>query len=543
MDNIKKIYSSNQKIVLYIGLLLFSLWAIFIRFYRITEVGLEGDDVFWYWDKVNHWVNGDYVLGAGYRPAVHATYLLAMKIFGINDYAIKVMNSLLNLSSGVLIYFCAMATIKNRFISILTSFIYLSLPFVIEESRQELSHIASTFYYLLSYQFFTKYYFLNYAQKNIYKYFYLSLSGIFLGIASHVHPDLATLGLPYFLFIIYIIFLETKGSEKFNENFKKRVIRETSLFSFSYFFTYIFSISSFGIISVYKSLFSSFKLQNNQLVQKSLIERMARYLYGTEAYIRGSFSRFGSILLAISIVNIFYIKIKKIKLNPIVYLPLFLSFFHIFTCLFTVQRRYILRLLHPSTPFLILCMLFGLNFLLENFNIKRSKLFLVITSVVLLYSSHFHLYNSELYTTKIYKSVYSQTSALVSSDKKILITPSLFHWYRKGFKSDLYFGKNAVYLSQYRHGVWKFEKSVEENFKKIILTNKIKYILIAKNDRNIRKKLVGHHDAGMFFKSIYNLSQQEYSLAKEYKILKVTLEKLKAIKIKTHEKFDVFQLP
>ena len=521
---------------------MFISWAVFVRFYNITQIGLEGDDVFWYWKMAQRWCLGNLELTAGYRPITNWTYSIGMSLFGINDYAIKILNSIINLGTGILIYLCAYKTIRNRFISLLSSIVYLSLPFVIIESRSELTHILSTFYYLLSYLFFIQYIFIKKTDDSFYKYLYLSLSGFFLGMTAHVHPDLATLGLPYVIFISIVIFYEERGQSNFKQNFKNKLFLEVLVFTLSYLSVFFIILIKFGLISSIRKLLGGIGHQHSNILTRSNLTSFSRYFVGIYEYISHSISPTGSLLFIFSIFSAVYFKIKKIKKPIIIYLPMILVIFHLLTCVFVVQRKFIFRLAHPSVPFILISILYWISSLIKLHQIKFEKTILMIIALIIMFFSGVTIYDSNNYKIKIYRNVYNILGSKVNKNNRLLVTPSLFHWYREGFKSPVYFNKNAVYLSQYRHRNWKFKKNILENFKHLINVNNIRYILIAKNDKNVRKTLYGHPDAKSFLRNMYGISTSSYSLKWEYKELKNIVSSLNAELVTSSNAFDIYKL-
>lgn len=533
--------AKNQKKAIIFLMVIFVSWAIAVRFYNITAVGIEGDDVFWYWETAKDWALGNKTVSFGYRPATSYTYSLAMKIFGINDYSLKVSNSLINLLSGMLIFYCSLLTYKDKMISILSSIIYLSLPFVIQESRTELSHILSTFYFLISYLFFCLYFQIR-RLDCFKKYLFLSLSGQFLGITAHVHPDLATQGLPFVLFIMVVLFKKLRGQKDFEKNYQTTLLKEISIFSVSYLTIFIFFIAQFGLVNVIKNLSQGFSHQQTNQLSRSAFENFSRYFYGTYRYIEGSISTSGAYLFLASILISIFLIIKKQKKSIIVYLPIFLVLFHLSTCVFIVQRKFILRLAHPTVPFMIMTILFWISSLMIFYKVIIRKYLLVAIAMFILLANGFTIFEKSNYIPTIYRQVHNQLGKNVTRESKILITPSLFHWYREGFKSSAYFGKNAIYLSQYRHGKWRFDNDSITNFKKLIKLNEIKYFLVVKKDKNVRKKLVYHGDTKAFFRSMYDISVEDYSLDWEYKQLKKITNSINSKIISTNEKFDIYEI-
>jgi hypothetical protein len=530
-----------RKKIIYSGLLLFACWAIFVRFYKIAAVGLEGDDVFWYWEMARDWAVNKWAITLHYRPVSHLTYSFGMNLFGVNDYSIKIVNSILNLVSGVLIYIAAVETTKNKTISVLSSLVYLSLPFVIEESRSELTHVMSTFYYLISYCCFTQYYKLRQHFESAKKSIYLSLSGFFLGLSAHVHPDLATLGLPFVIFIGTVVFFTIRGKGRFEERFKNDLIKDVLIFSFSYFFVFMIFFVKFGFFTVIKNITHGIGHQQAEL-NRTLGQKIFHYFHGFDLYLKGSISWLGANLFYFSILSSIYLKIKKEKKSLLKYLPFILICFHLLTCLLIVQRKYIVRLAHPTIPLVLMATFYWIWELLDFHKVKYKEWIVCLLASLVLIISQANIFKPRLYETKIYRQVHNVLKDKVSSENKLLVTPSLFHWYRKGFQSPVYFSNNAVYLSEYYHGVWKFQDSIIENFKKLIDLRKVGYILITKKDKNVRRTLTGHHDAKMFFKSIYGVGPENYSLKWEYDQLKKIVMALNGKLIETNEKFDIFKL-
>src|SRR5690606_33480576 len=81
-------------------LLGFATWA---RFYRLSEVGVAGADVFFYWQTAFNWMNGNFELTEHFRPFIYWIHSSLFKITGPNDWIVRYFNSISNLLVGVLV--------------------------------------------------------------------------------------------------------------------------------------------------------------------------------------------------------------------------------------------------------------------------------------------------------------------------------------------------------------------------------------------------------------------------------------------------------
>jgi len=208
--------------------ILFTLGFVF-HFYRFWEWGTSGDDQIMYQKIALEWLNSNFLLTYPegriqfFRPVLYCMMALSFAVFGVNLWALKLMN-LIIVTSVVIIMWSAGKRLKlnSNFVP-LTPLLILYHPMIIDQSRRELAHLPSLFFIS-----FSLYFFIVFSEYN--KIIYLALAGIFLQLAAGTHADLALL-LPGFLLVLILQdFKLTCSHWQFNRKF----ILHASVFAISF---------------------------------------------------------------------------------------------------------------------------------------------------------------------------------------------------------------------------------------------------------------------------------------------------------------------
>lgn len=226
-----------------------------LRLANITTIGIDGVDTFQYTRIAERWSEGDYVFkteGMGtkttfYRPVAYCLYSLALGVFGDTDYAIKVLNILIDLINILLVFYLGKILI-NKETGLFSAVIYGMLPYVIDQSRMELLHIMSGMFFLISACCFAAYESASTRKKR----FYLALAGSGVSLASNTHPVMLISVIGF----VACIFISRMWS-RLEKAFIKNLILDLAVFAGFFLIPYIIGIAVFGFDTVVNSLLST----------------------------------------------------------------------------------------------------------------------------------------------------------------------------------------------------------------------------------------------------------------------------------------------
>jgi len=169
----------RQKDVLYFLLILSGL--AFMRYYRLSDIGIMDDDSGIYITYVHRWLEGSF--GSGYsKPGYHLLAFLAGKLIGIYDDTLLYLNSTMDLAGMVILYLLSRRMGLNSFLGLSTIVIYGCLPIILYENTRGLAHLPTMTFVVGSVWLF----FLISSSR--WKRALLFLCGIFSMYAGMIHP-------------------------------------------------------------------------------------------------------------------------------------------------------------------------------------------------------------------------------------------------------------------------------------------------------------------------------------------------------------------
>ncbi|HOV75642.1 MAG TPA: hypothetical protein PK967_16910 [Candidatus Hydrogenedentes bacterium] len=187
-----------------LALLVVAGQSAFYRFDGITERGMVHSDVdAWkYLDTAKNWSEGRYTWMSGkyndpdlfYRPGAHLLHRFAIRWWGYNDYSIKVLNAVMDMGVLLLLFAMAWRIGGNPWLGVVSAWIYgLHIPRLLVYIFGEIPHVPSSFFVMLALAAFV------FAMESPWRrsrrtFLLLALTGTALGCAANIHPDLALLG-------------------------------------------------------------------------------------------------------------------------------------------------------------------------------------------------------------------------------------------------------------------------------------------------------------------------------------------------------------
>ncbi len=429
------------------------------RFQSVTQQGICPGDGVKYTQEALRWASGQpptFLQQKFYRPAAYFLQGAGLRLFGINDYAIKLIHGIMDLVSILLLYRIVRRLTRSPWPGLAACLVYASLPAVISLSRMELLHTESTFLTLWAVLFLVV--FITRSARSTSgkpaSYSWLAGAGFFLGLSANTHADLAFLAPGIVVYLFISAFQPITAAWRV-----KRFLMTTAVFSAAFFTPYLIGMVLFGFRKVW-TVFITETFQFNALMDTTypnvskpvLVYNLTRY---TLKYYFGSQSLIAGLLALGSTGIMIQRRLTKVPNPAGSYLPFCLLFTYVtvYTFFFRSFEPRFGRIMLPLLP-LFLTFVFQWYYLflrdLRSMTLKRRQQGrLVFIGLAILWWGFLPNAATEPQVEKTeYRYVYDLLKTRVDSRNKLLITPVAIVPYSRGFRCDLYFGRNAVYLNQ-----------------------------------------------------------------------------------------------
>ncbi|MFC1461291.1 ArnT family glycosyltransferase [Verrucomicrobiota bacterium] len=516
-----------KKINTVLPLILFAVilaFAAYPRFVNLTNQGMEGCDTFQYWILGQKWAEGNFTLNDGFggpcfRPVAFALHAIAMRLFGFNDYAIKILHASMDMLSIGLVFAIGALIARNLWVGVSSGVMYAFLPKIISSSREELLHTPSTTFLLLCILFYVVFDTV-YKRRRLAGCLFLVLSGVCLSCTALVHPELAILG-PAFVFII---FLSVFSTDKKLITFGQFVLY-AFVFTLSYSSLYLVSIWVMGFEKVkYLTVGIAGEISKGETIP---LELTVTFLTRGIAELT---SKTMECLFLGTLPLMIILRTKGQERTVTAYLPwiCWVGYGLLFEVLIGSELGKLFRVLIPLLPLVgigIACWYTrALEAVLWN---KWMANIVVLLGCVLLAWHNFSPYRRTLARDRAgvqtrFRAVYDVLKDRIDGKSKLLVTPYLEYAYRRAFQQGMYFGNKAVYIIDCPPSV-----SLDD----VVREDKIKYIYVGKQGldrRFLKKKRFHQHDiddpvkwrgAELVLGGCYGMNNQTYSLEKEYAFL------------------------
>ncbi len=455
---IKSINRWGKRVPLVLLLIIIALGA-WVRFQGVTQMGVYPYDGVSYTQEALRWASGQpptFLQGRFYRPVSFFLQGMALRVFGVNDYAIKLMHGIMDLFSILLIYLISVQLTRSPWVGLAACLVYAFLPAVVLLARLELLHAESTFFTLWAIFFFLKLITRESetTQGNVFTYLLSALSGLFLGLAVNTHADLAFLAIGMVFYLFFSTFRSTaKGSSL------KRFMILAIIFGVAFFTPYIVGFLLLGVQNAWavfaKEVFgfdaamsSKYASISKPTLLYNVITYTLTYYFHPRTFLIG--------ILALGAVGIIIQRRIKKANNPTgSYLPIFLILTYIlfYLLLFRFFAPHLGRLLLPLIP-LFLIFLFQWYYLflrdLRWLSVKGWHMGTVVFIGLALIL--FAFVPKEIQGRRIkkpdFRYVYDLLKTRVDSKNQLLVTPAALSSIDGGFNCDLYFGNNALYQNR-----------------------------------------------------------------------------------------------
>ncbi len=462
-------------IIFLLVILFFSAW---VRFDGITEQGIFQGDNCGYTREAKRWATGQppRFMGKFYRPVSYFLQGMAIRIFGYNDYSIKIMHGIMDMISIILIFLIASILTRDLWAGVLSSLLYAFLPGVVRLVRAEWVQVESTFFVLLALFFFIL--FDSRQNRNSVKFFLLFISGFCSGLAANTHPELAFLAPGYVLYL----FIKSYNSQNKKESLKEFLIL-ASIFTFSFFTPYLLGFLFLGIKKVLRVFFNEISIVKFRQISKyGQTSKPILFFYILYYSIKHYFGKHFFLICMLpigTIIIIIYRKMKKVSDSLLAYFPLFLIFSYTFlySCILYYFPTHNPRIFLPLLPLVIFIITLWYYKIFKQLFGKYSLIvFICFFSILFLLNPKVIPGKTKYRYISRYRLIYDILKNDVNSKNKLLIAPVTTYAFDKGFKLDLYFGKNAVYIA---HITIKDEYNLK-SLKELLRDKNIRYVFLAK---------------------------------------------------------------
>lgn len=502
------------------------------RLLNLADQGLHGDgDNAKYYKIAFQWLNGDRELVIHFRPVSFFLNWLAMKTFGVADYAIKYFNAFFGLLTVALSYSAALMSTRSRVLAFFAGLAIAVSPVFIEHSRIELLHIQSALFVLATINLLLLWYSVtNSGAKGVTSALILVAAGVCLGLTTLTHEELAFLG-PASVAFILIATLHHGAS------FKVGVVRSIA-FTAMYFVPVVAAILYFDVTDIIA--FFNRSISNNiinETVSRSLAWKLAHYPLDMVAYTLTSL--FFWVYLCASGYWLFEtvraVKEKRTPHDVVMSLCIIAPLFYmLFSCLFF--SRLTARLFIPFAPLVLIADFWFLNALAKRWIVEKravvtAAVFFVMTVVITLPYGHNILLPNQMgnetltYQTTLYKNCREALNDEVDYKNRLLVVP--YTLYNQNDFWNFYFGPRLVdRVGQY--GTLRFEEILEQA--------DIRYVAIAKS-------MLGRwSDTGIPHGKAYGIPEEDYTESGEVEYVLSYMKEHDAEKVFSDHTVEIWEL-
>lgn len=504
--------------------------AAYLRFVNLTHQGMAGCDVYQYWIIAKHWAEGNCTLWDGldmpcFRPVLFFLHSLALRVFGFNDYAIKLLHASLDLLNIALIVLIGRLIAKNIWVGLAAGLIYSGMPSVIHACRYELPHIPSGTFLLVTVLFYVL--FDRYAaDRKVLAGLLALISGFFLSCTALIHSELAMLGVGFVLMILLTSF--TGGG---------------SVKAFFWFLGYA-GLFTLGLLSLF--IVSGLVMGFGRLWELTLgvstaipktdmvpLQLTAEFLTEGLTYLS---SRSMTYMFLGTIPIMVMLRSKGEPLPVAAYLPwgLWLSYGIAFEILVGNEHAQLYRLLIPLLPLASLAVAY---WYLKVFQVVLRFSWLadigLVCMALWLAWANFAPYQSNLRQHRSgyqasFRGVYDVLKGKTHDQARVLVAPYLVYDIRRGLQQGMYLGNQAIYL---------IDCDPAQTLDEIVREHKIKYILISDEidkrilqrtqfyRHNLHEPTTKREVALQVLGTCYGMDNASYSLEKEMQLLKAFLDR------------------
>lgn len=455
---------STVQIALFILILVFS---ISIRFNGLSSNGIHGTDTFIYWEIAQNWARGEFVFNTDpwgsdinfFRPIFYALNLLSVKLFGINDFSLRLLIGIFE-SGTIVLLFVLGTRLFGLTVGLVASILYSITPASLVWSQSELVHPYVSFFILAS---ITSVYWSYPRFSNI----GLIIGGILSALASLSHGSANFLILGIAISILFESWRISTNRRTF------RVLFPVAMFSFAAATLYLFVMFLFGFIRSLAAILSEINIQHNYAggVENSLS------LIVDGGFIQNTSFIFTAFFFVSFIISIF-ITYRESKVYPAFVLILPTIYLIFYSAIFggEANGRFFLSLV----PFSALLIAFVLSTIIPSKIFFRQLLLILLILIIVIPTLIWRWgTTSALYEGREKgeaRAVYEALKDVVSENNRLLVAPFQARNWPKRIDAWPYLSSNYVrYLFDCR------ENSLQDFF----AAENVRYVYIASENLRI----------------------------------------------------------
>jgi 4-amino-4-deoxy-L-arabinose transferase-like glycosyltransferase len=490
-----------------------ALVGTWFRFYRVAEVGINGSDVFFYWQMAFDWMRGNYSESEHFRPFIYWLYARIMSLTGPNDWVLKLGNGVADTLVAAAMTWAGWILRRSLLLGLASAVTYLWLPIPLSVARTELVHTWSTLFTLLSVLAL-----MVWTQRQ--RPGYLFLCGLALSFAWHIHPDLAVLGASVTLVILFKHF-RTSGVLAA----RIQVLSDFFIFLGGYFSVFIVFSLKFGLFELIANLLHNHRTQGSGQ-QGSLISRLATISW------HYSLENTGEILLALFLLSLIPLglKISRGCFSSQDVVLLSYPTGYLFFCALLFSRYFLPRLFVPLVPVMIIFVY------VQAYDLWPRRRHLTLALVVALtLLPNWNTWSIAVHhPVSIYKILDKALRPVLGEDFKLLIAPLSVDHIHTPFSNEVYLDGKALYLAS----------TNERNLGEVIEKHRISHVWITRSvlqdDRIFGENFKFAYEERLWH--LFGLRPAEYSKEKEISLLQDFLRGQGAVLVYQSEFGEIYEL-
>lgn len=478
------------------------LAAAFFRFYRITEVGMDGHDTFQYFDYSKRFLDGHPYLFF-YRPVAYACNAAAMWLVGSVDYAMLLSGATADLLTVLLLYILCRQIGGSVLLSTLTASLYAFSPFVLTTAVSGLLHVYGALFITLAVVLFI----LFAASLDKAKFRaagYMFLTGLSVGLAAHTHEELSLVSIAFGSLSVWL-FSWQKNQTIVRSLMAPFIWGVNLLYSIGFLLPLAIGIRIEGLSTLIEN---ARRVPNTRADVPSLWQIFNDGFTALQKFLFDNFNAFVVVLIALGAGTILWSLSKRHDVRygiRVRYLAVALVVpFTYWLCYSFFIRELLSRLFLPFLPLCTVVAVFGLYLALCESGARRSH---TIVGIVVMLILAFQMPWEFLVREPTYhRQIYNVVKDFVNDDNRLLLPigydgrgPMWGNGIGYGLRSDMYLGSRAVSLVNLPLG---------KTFARMVTDEKVSYVLI--DLRNFPRNVIrSDYDLDKYFEDYYGLNTTE----------------------------------
>lgn len=540
----KKVSMQVSKWLIIIIVFLIAGYGLYVRMENAYGRGMTNHGDSWKYHAIaKEWAQGKPVWmheGGYYRPAIHLLHALAIRAMGWNDYSLKVLHSMLDTGTLLLLFVLGWRLSRSCWVGVAAMLPYLAPTWILNtQVLQEFPHGPSTFFVILAALFTI----LGVVKFPRARYGLLGLAGLSQGIAVNMHADLGMLGLG---FVVVIAVCAIQGESGWGRRLI-RITMDAGIFTVAFFTPHVLGIACFGFDEVYRVISAEFSIPRSHYRNSPVSESpwfAALAAPGRLLLAVSNGEVYGSVLLYIGLFIAAIFPVVGLRKNAQAYLPvaLIVSYCGLYPILIGTLPLRMSRLLMPLAPMMILTAMVWLYLLFHHLRAKVAAPLVLCISLLLMLNSP-NLLAQPLPPHK-WRVVSNLLREKVDQTHRLLVLPLSAHfaqesgppfrpWCVMGFPNEIYFGQNAMYLTEADPAILPYSTSTLE---KLCQEKQIRYIFVETRD-------LESHNLFVTFPQFERFADgTPYSLEKDREIIARFMRDSSAAKVFDYEG-GIYELP